>query len=94
MADSLYITPDFTEEQALGSKAPNYLVAVLPLDHGGKMASLTISFSTIGNNKKTAKSTLAYVMTRYPSIQTMIRLDLGGLTMDQPADDEHYKWRI
>ena len=94
MADSLYISPGLWGP--LESKVPNCLVVVHPLDHDGKeaIASFTVSFSAIGNKKKTAKSTLAHVMTRYPNIQTMIRLDLGGLVKDTPANNEHHERRI
>jgi len=94
MADSLYISPFLWEP--LECKVPNCLVVVHPLVHDGKeaIAFFTISFSAIGNKKKTAKSTLAHVMTRYPNIQTMIRLDLGGLAMYIPANNEHHERRI
>ena len=94
VAGSLYISPFLWEP--LESKVPNCLVVVHPLHHDGKeaIASFTISFSAIGNKKKTAKSTLAHVMTRYPNIQTMIRLDLGGLATDIPANNDHHERRI
>jgi hypothetical protein len=94
MADSLYISPVL--RKPLESKVPNCLVVVHPLDHDGKeaIASFTISSSAIGNKKKTAKSTLAHVMTRYPNIQTTVRLDLGGLAKDTPANNVHHERRI
>ena len=94
VADSLDTSPFLWEP--LESKVPNCLVAVHPLHHDGKeaVASFTISFSAIGNKKKTAQSTLAHLMTRYPNIQTMIRLDLGGLATDTPANNDHHERRI
>lgn len=80
----------------LESKLPNCLVAVYPLHHDGKeyIPSLTISFTVLGKKNKAAQSTLAHLMARYPGIQTMIRLDLRGLTKDVPANNEQQERRI
>jgi hypothetical protein len=78
----------------LASEVPHCQVALYQSDRNFDTPSLTISAITIGNKKKAAKSTLAHVITRYPGLQTMVRLDFGGLTMDKPIDEEHYKQRI
>lgn len=78
----------------VASEVPHCLVFLYRSDHGVIRPSLTISATTIGNKKKAAKSTLAHVMTRHPSLQTMVRLDFGGLTMDKSIDEAHHERRV
>ncbi|KAK3363161.1 hypothetical protein B0T25DRAFT_526474 [Lasiosphaeria hispida] len=74
------------------SEVPHCLVALYQSRRVGP--SLTISAATIGNKKRAAKSTLAHVMTNHPGLQTMVRLDFGGLTMDKPISEEHHERRV
>ncbi|KAK0724277.1 hypothetical protein B0H67DRAFT_640846 [Lasiosphaeris hirsuta] len=78
----------------LGSEVPHCLVALYQSDHDVDPPSLTISATTIGNQKKAAKSILANVLARHPGLQTMVRLDFGGLTMDKAIDKEHHEQRV
>jgi len=78
----------------VASEVPHCLVFLYRSDHGFDRPSLAISAIAIGNKKKAAKSTLAHVLTRYPSLQTMVRLDFGGLTMDKSIDEAHHERRV
>jgi hypothetical protein len=78
----------------VASEVPHCLVFLYRSDHGVDRPSLAISAITIGNKKKAAKSTLAHVMTRHPSLQTMVRLDFGGLTMDKSIDEAYHERRV
>lgn len=91
-ADSLHAGMLLSGE--LASEVPHCLAFLFRLDHGVDRPVLAISAITIGNKKKAAKSTLAHVMTRYPSLQTMVRLDFGGLTMDKSIDEAHHERRV
>ncbi|KAK3361006.1 hypothetical protein B0T24DRAFT_685129 [Lasiosphaeria ovina] len=46
-----------------------------------------------GGKNTMSKSAPAHVMTRYPGLQTMVRLDLGGLTVEC-VDREHLERRV
>ncbi|KAK0711985.1 hypothetical protein B0H67DRAFT_669696 [Lasiosphaeris hirsuta] len=91
-ADTLRVDMGLYDD--LGSEVPHTLVALYQSDRNVDAPSLTISPIPIGNQKKAAKSTLAHVPTRRPGPHTMVRLDLGGLTMDKPTDKEHHERRV
>lgn len=82
----------------LASEVPQCLMAVYQSDYDGtNTPHLVISFSTFAgkrNKKGPSKSTPAHVMTRYPGLQTMIRLDFGGLATSKSVDGEHHEQRI
>ena len=91
-ADSLYAGIHL--EGNVASEVPHCLAFLFRLNHGIDRPSLTISAITVGDKKKAAKSTLAHVMTRHPSLQTMVRLDFGGLIMDKFIDKAHGEQRV
>ncbi|KAK0736274.1 hypothetical protein B0T21DRAFT_366643 [Apiosordaria backusii] len=103
MANTLHVAP-FLEGNALEPEVPHCLVALYRSDgelecDGNMLPSLVINVSIFAgerNNKRVekSKSAPAHVMTRHPSIQTIVRLDLGGLTIGRSVRREHHERRI
>ncbi|KAK0707024.1 hypothetical protein B0T26DRAFT_728881 [Lasiosphaeria miniovina] len=89
------VFPFLWERDTFAAEVPHPLIS-LYRSARDVTPSIVINTSTFagkrgkkGGVNTSSKSASAHVMTRYPGLQTMVRLDLGGLTVGGYVDREH-----
>jgi hypothetical protein len=95
MADILQVSPGLYWE-ALASEVPHCITAIHRSDVDVDTPFLVIHFRTLvgkQNKRRISKSAPAHIMARYPDLQTIVRLDFGGLTMGKFVNREHHEHR-